>query len=281
MSWYEFFKVPFRAVARHGYGARAVGAENIPASGPVILAGNHIGAADTFVMPALIKRKVVFPAKAEMFSGKGGFINKVIAWFLKAVGQVPLDRSGGRASADGLGPILEVLKGGAVAGIFPEGTRSPDGRLYKGKTGVARLALASGAPVIPVGVRDSQFTGKKLGIPWADHPVITFGKPLDFSAYSWGENDREVLRWTTDEIMAAIQQLTGQVYVDAYATSVKYGGMTEEEAQRRTRSRPGGGPAPLRPAPAEPAVEPPADEAADGGDGAPASEQTPGQTATS
>lgn len=247
MSWYEFFKVPFRAFVRVGYGAKAVGADNIPATGPVILAGNHIGAADTFVMPALIKRKVVFPAKAEMFTGKGGPLNKVIAWFLKAVGQVPLDRSGGRASADGLGPILGVLNDGGVAGIFPEGTRSPDGRLYKGKTGVARLALSSGAPVVPVASRNSQFSGKRLGIPWADHPVITYGKPLDFSEYAWGVNDRTVLRWVTDEIMAAIQQLTGQVYVDAYATSVKYGGMSEEEAQRRIKSRPGGGPAPLPP----------------------------------
>ncbi len=249
MSWYEFFKVPFRAFVRVGYGAKAVGEGNIPSEGPVILAGNHIGAADTFVMPALIRRKVTFPAKAEMFTGKGGPVNKLIAWFLTAVGQVPLDRSGGRASADGLGPILQVLQEGGVAGIFPEGTRSPDGRLYKGKTGVARLALASGAPVIPVASRNSQFTGKKLGIPWADHPVITYGKPLDFSAYAWGVNDRAVLRWVTDEIMAAIQQLTGQVYVDAYATSVKYGGMSEEEAQRRTKSRPGGGPAPVPPQP--------------------------------
>ena len=228
MSWYGFFKVPFRAVVRFGYGARAVGEENIPSSGPVILAGNHIGAADTFVMPALITRKVIFPAKAEMFTGRGGPMTKLVAWFLTAVGQVPLDRSGGRASADGLGPILEVLERGGVA-------------------------LASGAPVIPVAVRDSQFTGKRLGIPWADHPVITFGRPLDFSEYAWGENDRAVLRWVTDEVMAAIQQLTGQVYVDAYATSVKYGGMSEEEALRRIKSRPGGGPAPLPPAP-EPAA---------------------------
>ena len=260
MTWYGFFKVPFRAMVRFGYGARAVGEENIPTTGPVILAGNHIGAADTFVMPALIKRKVTFPAKAEMFTGRGGPMTKLVAWFLKAVGQVPLDRSGGRASADGLGPILDVLERGGVAGIFPEGTRSPDGRMYKGKTGVARLALASGAVVIPVAVRDSQFTGKRLGIPWADHPVITFGRPLDFSDYAWGENDRAVLRWVTDEVMAAIQQLTGQVYVNAYATSVKYGGMSEEEALRRIASRPGGGPAPLPPAPQEPASLPPAAE---------------------
>lgn len=244
MGWYEFFKVPFRALVEYGYGGRAEGVENIPARGPVILACNHVGAADTFVMPALIKRRVTFPAKAEMFSGKGGPVAKLIAWFLKAVGQVPLDRSGGRASADGLGPILEVLAGGGVAGIFPEGSRSPDGRMFKGKTGVARLALESGATVIPVGVIDSEFTGKRLGIPWATKPVVRFGEPLDFSAQRDAKNDRATLRWVTDEIMAAIQSITAQTYVDAYATSVKYGGMSEEEAQRRTKPRPGGGPAP-------------------------------------
>lgn len=249
MSWYGFFKVPFRALVRFGYGARPVGESNIPARGAVILAGNHIGTADAFIVPSLIERNVTFPAKAEMFAGKGGLFSKLIAWFLKAVGQVPLDRSGGRASADGLGPILQVLHEDGVVGIFPEGTRSPDGNLYRGKTGVARLALASGAPVIPVALRNSQFKGKRLGIPWVDHPVITYGKPLDFSAFAWGVNDRAVLRWVTDEIMAAIQQVTGQVYVDAYATSIKYGGMAKEEAQRRTKSRPGGGPAPVPPEP--------------------------------
>ncbi|MFP5416608.1 MAG: lysophospholipid acyltransferase family protein [Actinomycetes bacterium] len=250
MGWYEFFKVPFVPFVRYGYGARAEGVENIPPTGPVVLAINHISAADTFVVPALVPRRVTFPAKAEAFSGKGGPGAKAIAWFLKAIGQVPLDRSGGRASADGLGPILEVLEQGGVAGIFPEGTRSPDGRLYKGKTGLARLALTSGAVVVPVGVLNTQFTSRRLGIPWADHPVIRFGKQLDFSAYAWGERDRAVHRWVTDEVMAAIQDLTGQTYVDAYGTSIKYGGMSEEEVRRRTRPRPGGGPAPTPPEPA-------------------------------
>ena len=244
MGWYEFFKVPFRALVKYGYRGRTEGEENIPATGPVILAGNHVGAADTFVMPALIRRRVTFPAKAEMFTGNGGVVSKAVAWFLKAVGQVPLDRSGGRASADGLGPILEVLAQGGAAGIFPEGTRSPDGRMFKGKTGVARLALESGAVVVPVGVLDTEFTGKRLGIPWATKPLIRFGKPLDFSAYHGAASDRATLRWVTDEVMAAVQELTGQSYVDAYATSVKYGGMTDEETQRRTKPRPGGGPAP-------------------------------------
>lgn len=243
--WYEVFKVPFRALSKWGYGGRTVGEEHVPRTGGVILASNHVSAIDTYVMPALMRRRVTFPAKAELFAGDRGFQSKLVAWFLTAVGQVPLDRSGGRASMDGLGPIVRAVQEGNVAGIFPEGSRSPDGRLYKGKTGVARLALTTGAPVIPVGVVDTQITGKKLGVvPWASKPVITFGEPLDFSAYAGRENDRALARWITDEIMAAIQQLTGQTYVDAYSTSVKYGGMSDEEIARRTIARPGGGPAP-------------------------------------
>lgn len=251
MSWYTFFKVPFTAFSRHGYGGTVEGEENIPVTGGVILASNHVSAADTFVMPALIDRRVTFPAKAELFSGQGGPHMRVIAWFLRAVGQVPLDRSGGRSSLDGLGPILQVLKDGGVAGIYPEGTRSPDGRLYKGKTGVARLAIMAGVPIVPVGVIDTDISHKLLGlIPWADHPVVRFGTPIDVSRYAGAENDRAVLRWITDEVMAAIQQLSGQVYVDAYGTSIKYGGMSAEEVARRTLPRPGGGPAPEPPAPA-------------------------------
>lgn len=243
--WYEVFKVPFRALARWGYGGRVVGEDHIPATGGVILASNHISEIDTYVMPALIRRKVTFPAKAELFAGNRGLGSKIVAWFLRAVGQVPLDRSGGRASLDGLGPIRDVLRSGGVAGIYPEGTRSPDGRLYKGKTGVARLALSAGVPVVPVGVQRTQVTRKVLGfIPWADKPLITFGEPMDFSAYANQENDRSTIRWIADEIMAGIQTESGQVYVNAYATSVKYGGMSAEEAERRVLPRPGGGPAP-------------------------------------
>lgn len=247
MSWYGFFKVPVKALVQRGYKARAEGERGIPASGPVILAANHVSIGDTFIMPSLVRRRVTFPAKVEAFSGNGGPVDRVIAWFLPAIGQVPLDRSGGRASADGLGPILEVLQAGGVAGIFPEGTRSPDGRLYKGKTGIARLALASGAVVVPVGITDTEFRRKRLGIPWADGAVVRFGEPMDFSEFAGAENDRATLRWVTDEVMAAIQQLTGQTYVDAYATSIKYGGMTEQEASLREKPRPGGGPRPTPP----------------------------------
>lgn len=245
--WYQFFKFALiRPLVTLGYRSRVEGLDNVPRHGGAILASNHISAADTLVMPALMRRRVTFPAKAELFKGDRGFVSNVIAWFLKAIGQVPLDRSGGRASNEGLGPVLNALEEGHLVGIYPEGTRSPDGRLYKGKTGVARMALAAGVPVIPVAMVDSELDRKVLGIPWADHPVVRVGEPLDFSRYNGREDERAVTRWVTDEIMTAIQQLGGQTYVDAYGTSVKYGSMTAEEAARRVKERPGDG----KPAPA-------------------------------
>ena len=148
-GWYTFFKF---AVARPlvigGWRGSIEGQENIPATGGAVLASNHISLVDTVVLPALLRRHLTFPAKAELFERTGSPQRRFVAWALKAVDQVPLDRSGGRASLDGLGPILAVLRAGGLAGIYPEGTRSPDGRLYKGKTGVARLALAAGVPII-------------------------------------------------------------------------------------------------------------------------------------
>lgn len=241
-GWYTFFKhTVVRPLVKGGWRGRIEGEENIPTTGGIILASNHISAVDTVVLPSLMKRQLTFPAKAELFKGGRGLASDVIAWAIKAVGQVPLDRSGGKASLDGLGPILEVLRNGGAAGIYPEGTRSPDGRLYKGKTGVARLALAAGVPVCPVAMIDSEVTGKKLGIPWADKPIVRIGAPLDYSRFAGRGDDRKVIRWITDDIMAHIQELSGQTYVDAYGTSVKYGGMTAEEAQRRQIPRPGYG----------------------------------------
>lgn len=247
MSWYGFFKVPFTQFVKHGYKATITGAENIPATGPVILASNHVSYADTFLTPALIKRQVTLPVKAEAFRRDQGFTWSVIAWFLKAVGMVPLDRTGGRAALDGLGPVIEALEQGRVVGIYPEGTRSPDGRLYQGKTGVARLALSTGAPVVPVGILDADIAGTKFGIPWVERPRIVVGEPLDFSVWKGMQDDRAMGRWVTDEVMAAIQKLTGQTYVQAYAASVKSGSMDAAEADRRVRERPGGGPPPQEP----------------------------------
>ena len=116
--WYAVFKRPFRWLSKWGYRGRTEGEENVPREGGVILAANHVSAIDTYVMPALMRRQVTFPAKAELFAGDRGLSSKVVAWFLKAVGQVPLDRSGGRASMDGLGPIVAAVKEGSVAGIL-------------------------------------------------------------------------------------------------------------------------------------------------------------------
>ncbi len=243
--WYSLFKhALIRPLAKFCFRGRVEGEENIPAEGGVILASNHVSAIDTLLMPALIKRPVTFPAKAELFAGNRGFKSKVVAWFLKAVGQVPLDRSGGRRSLEGLLPIIEVLENGGVVGIYPEGTRTPDGKLYKGRTGVARLTLAAGAPVVPVAAVNTELHKNKLGLPAADHPVIRFGKPLDFSEYTYLAEDHHGIRWITDEVMAAIQQLSGQTYVDAYGTSVKSGRLSAEEIAERTLPRPGYGTTP-------------------------------------
>ncbi len=243
--WYLFFKnLIFHPVVRFGFRARIRGEENIPASGGAILASNHIAAGDTFVLPAMMRRPLTFPAKAELFSGRGGFLAKAIAWFLKAVGQVPLDRSGGRVSLDGLAPVLKVLTDGGLVGIYPEGTRSPDGRLYKGRTGVARLALTAGVPVIPVAVFDTAMVRTRLGVRWIRRPRVVIGEPLDFTAYAALAEDRDGLRWVTDQVMAAIQDLSGQAYVDAYGTSVKSGSLSAAEAERRVLSRPGLGSVP-------------------------------------
>lgn len=245
MNLYTFLKTAVvKPFVRTVYKARIEGAEHIPASGGVILASNHVSATETYVMPALVTRQVTFPAKAELFRGDRGPASKLIAGVLKRIGMVPLDRTGGRAALDGLGPVLQVLRDGGVAGIYPEGTRSVDGRLHKGKTGVARLALAAGVPVVPIAMLNSQVTGHFLGIPLADHPVVRVGTPLDFSRYTGCQDDRTITRWVTDEIMNAIMELSGQSYVDAYGTSLKYGGMTQAEADARVRPRPGGDPAP-------------------------------------
>lgn len=245
---YDFFKTwLFRPVVRWLFRAEITGAENLPATGGALLASNHLSAGDTFVLPAMMRRKLTFPAKAELFRGDRGLGSKLVAWFMKAIKMVPLDRSGGRASLEGLAPVLNVLHEGGLVGIYPEGTRSPDGRLYKGRTGVARMALAAGVPIIPVAMADSQ-TVRRLGIPWIDRPKITIGKPLDFSAYAGLHDDHGVLRWITDEVMAAIQELSGQTYVDAYGSSVKHGSLSAADAEARVLPRPGYGATPPTPA---------------------------------
>lgn len=243
--WYAVFKnVLFWPVVRFLFRARIEGEHNVPDAGGAVVASNHLAAGDTFVLPAMLRRPLTFPAKAELFNGAGGPAAKIIAWFLKAVGQVPLDRSGGRVSLEGLQPVLDVLTDGGLVGIYPEGTRSPDGRLYKGRTGVARLALTAGVPVVPVAMFNTAAVTTRLGIPWIWKPRIVIGEPLDFSAYAALHDDRNTLRWVTDEVMAAIQDLSGQTYVEAYGTSIKNGSVSAAEADARILPRPGHGVAP-------------------------------------
>jgi 1-acyl-sn-glycerol-3-phosphate acyltransferase len=200
----------------------AQGTENVPREGPAILASNHLSFSDHFFAPLPLPRKVVFLAKSEYFTGRGikGLISRA---FFSGVGQIPLDRTGGEASERALRTGLRVLASGQLLGIYPEGTRTPDGRLFRGKTGVARLALEAKVPVIPtamVGGFEFQPPGK-LAPRLAVRPGVRFGKPLDFSRYYGLEQDRLVLRAVTDEIMYELMNLSGQEYVDEYAHRAK------------------------------------------------------------
>ncbi|MFE9257193.1 lysophospholipid acyltransferase family protein [Streptomyces sp. NPDC006879] len=199
------------------------GLENIPAEGPAILASNHLSFSDSFFLPAVLDRKVTFIAKAEYFTSPG-VKGKLTAAFFKGVGQLPVDRSGARGAGEAaIKSGIEVIERGELFGIYPEGTRSPDGRLYRGKPGgLARVALATGAPVIPVAMIDTekiQPPGKV--VPKLMRPGIRIGKPLDFSRYQGMEGDRFILRSVTDEVMYEIMKLSGQEYVDIYATAAK------------------------------------------------------------
>ncbi|MDE2408698.1 MAG: 1-acyl-sn-glycerol-3-phosphate acyltransferase [Actinomycetales bacterium] len=197
------------------------GVENVPTSGAAILASNHLSFSDSIFLPLMLRRPVTFLAKSEYFTGKGlkGAFSR---WFFTATGQLPIDRAGGKASEASLNTGLEVLAGGNLLGIYPEGTRSPDGKLYRGRTGIARMVLEAKVPVIPVAMIDTekvQPIGQKL--PKIRRVGIAIGTPLDFSRFEGMEGDRIVLRAVTDEIMYELQKLSGQVYDDVYATSVK------------------------------------------------------------
>ena len=197
------------------------GRENVPDSGPAIIASNHLSFSDSIFMPLMVKRRVTFVAKAEYFTGKGikGWLTKM---FFVGTGCIPVDRSGGRAAQAAIDTGMRVLHEGNIFGIYPEGTRSPDGRLYRGKTGVARMALESGAPVIPVAMMNSdeiQPTGQI--IPNLRRPRIVFGRPLDFSRYHGMSGDRFIERAVTDEIMYELMQLSGREYIDIYAQKAK------------------------------------------------------------
>lgn len=206
---------------------KVVGAHNVPRTGAAILASNHLAAADHIFMPIAVDRQIFFLAKSDYFTGKG-LKGKIVAWFFRAINQIPMDRSGGKKSAASLSAGGKKLAEGELLGIYPEGTRSHDGRLYRAKIGVARLVLESGAPVIPIamiGTDVVQPLGSPFPAPWRQKKgfrvTTIFGEPLDFSHLRGRAGDRDVVRQIADEIVQAIQELSGQEYVEAYAADVK------------------------------------------------------------
>jgi 1-acyl-sn-glycerol-3-phosphate acyltransferase len=197
------------------------GANKIPTDGAAILASNHLSFSDSIFLPLMLRRPVVFLAKSEYFTGKGikGTLSR---WFFKGTGQLPIDRSGGKASEAALNTGLGVLAQSQLLGIYPEGTRSPDGRLFRGRTGIARMVLEAKVPVFPVAMIDTekvQPIGRRF--PRIRRIGVVVGEPLDFSRFAGMEGDRLVLRAVTDEIIYELMKLSGQEYIDVYASTLK------------------------------------------------------------
>jgi 1-acyl-sn-glycerol-3-phosphate acyltransferase len=197
------------------------GLEHVPATGPAIIAGNHLSVSDHLFVPLVVSRRVLYLAKSDYFTA-GGPLGRAKAAFFTALGHVPVDRSSGRGGLAAIQTARELLSRGELLGIYPEGTRSPDGRLYRGRVGVARLWLETGVPLVPCGVIGTdvvQPPGQRIPRP---HPVLVrFGPPLDPSAYDGARRDGLLYRRVTDDIMAAIRALSGQEYAGVYASAVK------------------------------------------------------------
>jgi 1-acyl-sn-glycerol-3-phosphate acyltransferase len=210
---YWLLKVLLTPVLRFFFPIKVEGLEYMPTDGPVILASNHVSFSDSIFLPLVLRRRVTFVAKAEYFE------DKKTAWFFRAVGQIPIKREGGSASQRALASAKEVLDNGGVFGIYPEGTRSPDGRLYKGHTGVARLALQCRCPVLAVamvGTREAQPIGQVK--PNFFMPItVRFSGAMRFERFYDRQDDPLVLRRITDEIMFSLRELSGQEYVNRYA----------------------------------------------------------------
>lgn len=243
----------FLPLMKWGFKAKVVGKQNVPRSGGAILASNHLHTMDSVVIPAMMPREVTFLAKAELFRGKD-LPSKIVAWFLKLIKMVPMERSGGRASAESLQAISDVLGEGKLVAIYPEGTRSPDGRMYKGHTGVARMALHNDVPILPVGVVGTETVRGPFNIPWVRRPLVVVGEPLKFPQYAHSK-DLKVHRYVTDEIMAAIQRLTGQEYLDVYGSRVKHGDLVGKDTSEFVLPHPGGGEPPDEHAASEQAAQ--------------------------
>lgn len=197
------------------------GSKNVPKTGAAILASNHLSFSDSIFLPLKVTRPVTFLAKSDYFTGKG-VKGALIRWFFTATGQLPIDRSGGKASEASLNTGLGVLERGLLLGIYPEGTRSPDGKLYRGRTGIARMVLEARVPVLPVAMIDTEKV-QPIGqaLPQIRRVGVVIGEPLDFSRFAGMEAERAVLRAVTDSIVYNIMQLSGQVYDDVYASTAK------------------------------------------------------------
>lgn len=239
-------KILLTPIFRLLWRVRVEGASQIPATGPVVLAPNHVSFLDSFFLPLVVRRRVTFVAKAEYFD------SWKTAWFFRAVGQIPMRREGGSASERALAAARDVLESGGVLGIYPEGTRSPDGRLYRGHTGVARLAIGCRVPVVPVGLvgtSEVQHPGSNLPRPFKQ-VTVRFGPPLDVSRYERADAaDPMALRVLTDELMFEIRTLTTQEYIDRYA---KRHGVVGGSEVASVEASPPAGPSSLPPPPLPP-----------------------------
>ncbi|NLG47029.1 1-acyl-sn-glycerol-3-phosphate acyltransferase [Gordonia sp. (in: high G+C Gram-positive bacteria)] len=221
--WYYLFKYVFMGPGLRLMGRpRIEGLENIPAEGPALIASNHLAVVDSFYLPLMVPRRIFFLAKSEYFT-EPGIKGRFKKWFFSASGQIPIDRSGASAAAGALSAGKRVLEeDGRLLCLYPEGTRSPDGRLYKGKTGLARMALETGVPVIPIAmVGTDRINPPGTILPRPTRIVLRVGKPLDFARYEGMAGNRFIERAVTDEIMYSLMQLGGQQYVDVYAASLK------------------------------------------------------------
>lgn len=236
--WYWLFKYVLLGPLLALIGRPKVeGLENIPDHGAVILASNHLAVMDSFYLPLVVRRRITFLAKSEYFTGTGikGWFTR---WFYTAVGQVPIDRTDADAAQAALNTAARILNDGKLLGIYPEGTRSPDGRLYKGKTGLARLALHTGVPVIPVAMIGTNIVNppgtKMLRF---GRVTVRFGKPMDFTRFDGMADNRFIERAVTDEVIYELMGLSGQEYVDIYAASLKNGAAQQDGATAQPVAR--------------------------------------------
>ena len=216
---YQALRLFVAPVLRRIYQPEAEGVEHLPRHGPAIIAGNHLSAADHLFVPLVAPRRVIYLAKSDYFTRRDS-VGRVTAAFLTALGHVPVERSGGREGMAAIETSLRILARGELLGIYPEGTRSPDGRLYRGRVGVARLWLESGAPLIPCGVIGTNIVQPRgQRVPRRGRVVVRFGPAVDPNPYLGQKRTGLLYREVTDEIMSRIQGLSGQEYVDAYAAA--------------------------------------------------------------